>query len=170
MGIPDEVEERVDDRLVEDETIHEATADGDRLFVVTDRRVVEAEHDTVNERERWDFDTTLLSDGTVVGVETEERGQTPVNGVQVALGIGCIFLGLFIFTTNVEAILRLGFTLFLTLAGLLVIVSGFDTDSGDVTVTIRRRGGTPDDEFGFEEENEHLATAISLVVADSAPQ
>lgn len=166
MEVTDSVEQRIDGRLADGEQVREASVDDDRLLAVTDRRVIEVVHEDEN-REKWEFDTTLLADGSVVGVEINERGEGSPDTLLLAVGVVTVcgsLLAISAFSGGAALVVGA----FLAVFGLILIVGGLDTDGGDVSVTIRRSGETPNDEFSLEQANEHLATKISTIVAEAA--
>lgn len=150
------------------EQLLESFTGEERTVAVTDRRVMELEHEASDRTQDTTLKSVLLNSDYIVGTEysNSEDTEPPLveyfaAGLLFLVGIGAGFVG-------VEAgsfILYFVCVLFLIL-GILVLTAAQSRASGEVTVTVYRAGNLSDRQWAFPRGETEVAQAITEQVAE----
>lgn len=140
----------------------------ERTVAVTDRRVMELEHEASDRAQDTTLESVLLTSDYIVGTEysNDEDTDPPLveyfaAGLLLFIGAGGGLVG---FQTGSVAF-YFGCVILLILGGLILALTQ-SRESGEVTVTVHRAGDLSDCEWEFPRGETEVAQAITEQVAE----
>jgi hypothetical protein len=155
----------LDPHIPNGEKLIEVYCGDEKTIAVTDRRVIDLRHQTGDQSQETEIESTLLTTDYIVGTkyEREEESISPDGAKLLSLLFiigGVVFVALALLEA---AFVFLGIVMLL--AGGLFWYSAEEKESGEVSITLRRAANLPDKTWSLPKGKTDVAQMISEQVA-----